>query len=59
MNKPAGTNDLRPRYSPDGARIIFENAPNDDPNAASIWVMDLNGDNRQLLYQNATMPHWR
>ncbi|MEM6843953.1 MAG: carboxypeptidase regulatory-like domain-containing protein [Bacteroidota bacterium] len=59
VNKPAGTNDLRPRYSPDGARVIFENAPNDDPNAASIWVMDLNGDNRKLLYQNATMPHWR
>ncbi|WKN43195.1 carboxypeptidase regulatory-like domain-containing protein [Tunicatimonas pelagia] len=59
VNKPAGTNDLRPRYSPDGAKIIFENAPNDDPRAASVWVMDLNGDNRQLLYQHAQMPDWR
>ncbi|MGD1893144.1 MAG: carboxypeptidase-like regulatory domain-containing protein [Cyclobacteriaceae bacterium] len=59
VNKPAGTNDLRPRYSPDGANIIFENAPNDDPSAASVWIMDLNGDNRQLLYQNAQMPDWR
>ncbi|MEM8968579.1 MAG: carboxypeptidase regulatory-like domain-containing protein [Bacteroidota bacterium] len=59
VNKSAGTNDLRPRYSPDGAQIIFENAPNDDPSASSIWIMDLNGDNRQLLYQYATMPYWR
>jgi TolB protein len=59
QNKPAGTNDLRPRYSPDGAKIIFENAPNDDPSRASVWIMDLSGDNRQLLYQNAQMPDWR
>ena len=51
VNKSAGTNDLRPRYSPDGAQIIFENAPNDAPSASSIWIMNLNGDNRQLLYQ--------
>jgi len=59
INKPAGTNDLRPRYSPDGAKIIFENAPNDDPRSASIWIMDLNGNDRQLLYGNAQMPDWR
>ena len=59
VNKPAGTNDRRPRYSPDGASIIFENAPNDDPTTASIWTMDLNGENRQLLYQRAQMPDWR
>lgn len=59
VNKPAGTNDLRPRYSPDGAKIIFENAPNDDPSAASVWIADLNGDNRQLFYENAQMPDWR
>lgn len=59
QNKPAGTNDLRPRYSPDGAKIIFENAPNDDPSRASVWIMDLSGDNRQLLYQYAQMPDWR
>ncbi|MEM8967787.1 MAG: carboxypeptidase-like regulatory domain-containing protein [Bacteroidota bacterium] len=59
VNKPAGTNDLRPRYSPDGAKIIFENTSNDGQGTPSVWVMDVNGNNRQLLYQNAQMPHWR
>ncbi|MFZ0390086.1 MAG: carboxypeptidase regulatory-like domain-containing protein [Calditrichia bacterium] len=59
LNKPSGTNDLYPRFSPDGSKIIFTNAPNNQPEAQSVWVMDLNGDNRRKLVSSGTMPDWR
>lgn len=59
VNKPAGTNDLHPRYSPDGAKIIFENAPNDNAGPSSVWIMNRDGSNRQLLYENARIPDWQ
>jgi TolB protein len=58
-DKPDGTNDLQPRYSPDGAKIIFVNASNDGTGNKSIWIMDRDGSNRQLLFENAEMPHWQ
>ncbi|MBB6612487.1 carboxypeptidase-like regulatory domain-containing protein [Pontibacter sp. Tf4] len=59
-NKPAGTNDLFPRYSPDGAKIIFVNAPNDNQGPNTIWVMDAtDGSNRKQLFTNGTMPDWK
>ncbi|HEY4650523.1 MAG TPA: fibronectin type III domain-containing protein, partial [Pontibacter sp.] len=58
--KPAGTNDLFPRYSPDGARVIFVNASNDGQDPGSVWIMDAaDGKNRQKLFDNATMPDWK
>lgn len=57
--KPAGTNDLDPQYSPDGSKIIFTNTNNDGISPRSIWMVDLDGDNRQLLFENAEMPNWR
>lgn len=54
-NKPAGTNDLMPEFSPNGAKIIFVNEDNTGTGAA-IYEMDLNGDNRELVLDNATMP---
>jgi len=59
VNKPAGTNDLRPRFSPDGASIIFENSSNDGQSPASLWIMDHDGSNRRLLQADAYMPDWR
>ncbi|MEM1321026.1 MAG: carboxypeptidase regulatory-like domain-containing protein [Bacteroidota bacterium] len=59
IEKPAGTNDLDARYSPDGAQIIFVNTNNDGISPRSIWVMDLDGENRTLLFENAEMPEWR
>ncbi len=59
-SKPAGTNDLYPRYSPDGAKIIFTNAPNDGLGPNTIWMMDAaDGKNRVKLFSNATMPEWK
>lgn len=57
--KPAGTNDLFPRYSPDGSKIIFVNAVNDNLSAPEIWLADLDGRNRTRLFQNATLPDWK
>ena len=57
--KDLGTNDLDPRYSPNGASIIFVNTINDGISQKDIYKMDLDGDNRTLLFENAEMPEWK
>lgn len=58
--KPAGTNDLYPRYSPTGDKIIFVNTPNDGFGPFDIYVMDAaDGKNRTKIFSNATMPDWK
>ena len=56
--KPAGTNDLYPRPSPTGAQLIFVHTPNDGLGPDELWIMDMNGNNRQRLTPG-TMPDWR
>ena len=56
--KPDGTNDLLPRFSPDGANIIFVNASNTGFGPNSIWIMDVDGKNREKLFDEATLPEW-
>ncbi|TPE44400.1 carboxypeptidase-like regulatory domain-containing protein [Pontibacter mangrovi] len=58
-NKPAGTNDLYPRYSPTGDKVIFVNTPNDGLGPYDVYVMDADGKNRTKLFSNATMPDWK
>lgn len=58
-SKNAGTNDLFPQFSPDGAKIIFANVPNDYSQLPSIWIMDFDGDFRKKLFDNGTMPDWK
>ena len=57
--KPAGTNDLQPRFSPNGAQIIFVNTSNEGDKTKSIYVMDVDGGNRTLLFEDALMPGWQ
>ncbi len=57
--KPAGTNDLDARFAPDGASIIFVNTNNDGISPRSIWKVDLDGENRTLLFEEAEMPEWK
>lgn len=57
--KPNGTNDTNPRYSPNGAYIIFENSSNVSGSEKSIWTMTTSGGNRVELFTNAEMPDWR
>ncbi|MBR8535678.1 carboxypeptidase regulatory-like domain-containing protein [Carboxylicivirga sediminis] len=57
--KPDGTNDIQPRISPDGSKIIFVNTSNTGTGQKDIYVMDVNGGNRELYFENAEMPEWR
>lgn len=56
--KPDGTNDLQPRFSPNGAKIVFVNVSNDGYTNKTIYIMDADGDNRQAIFTNAQMPYW-
>ncbi len=38
--KPTGTNDLPPRYTPDGFHLIFVNRTNDDLPPPAVWTAD-------------------
>ena len=55
-DKPTGFNDLNPRFSPNGAQIVFEHTSNEVGADKSIWMMDSDGQNRQLLFSEAMMP---
>lgn len=57
-DKPNGTNDLLPRFSPDGAQIIFVNSSNDGLGTPNIYTMDVDGANRELVIENGTTPSW-
>ncbi|MBD2716342.1 carboxypeptidase regulatory-like domain-containing protein [Microvirga sp. STR05] len=54
--KPAGYNDLNPRFSANGAKIVFTQAVNTNALPPEVWQMDVDGRNRTLLFQNAEQP---
>lgn len=63
-NKPSGSNDIDPRFSPNGAQLIFTNVDNTGSPAGSVYTLDLTSSsqptqNRKLLFTNAEMPYWR
>ena len=55
--KPIGTIDIDPQFSPNDAEIIFTNTPNDLFSVKSIYIIDLNDDDfeRTLVLHNAEM----
>ncbi len=57
--KPGGTNDLEPRFSPNEAEVIFTNTSNDGISVKNVTkiVLDEN-DSRVQLFDNAFMPDW-
>lgn len=59
LNKTPGTNDLDVRFSPDGAWVIFMNTNNDGISQKNIYRMEVNGNSRELLFENAEMPDWK
>jgi TolB protein len=59
VNKLNLTNDTFPRFSPSGSHVIFENTTNDGFNPKNVWRMDVNGDNRTELFNNAETPDWK
>jgi hypothetical protein len=60
QDKPNGTNDLEPIFSPNEAFIIFTNTSNDGISQKNIHRLEIESDqnSRELLYENAFMPDW-
>lgn len=60
--KPNGTNDLDPRFSPNNAQIIFTNTSNDGFSQKNIVVISFNNDpedsERTTLFSNGEMPDY-
>ena len=59
ITKTPGTNDLNPRYSPDGYSIIFVNQVNDNLTPGEIWTVDVSGTARTKQFANAALPDWK
>jgi len=58
-NKPNGTNDLEPIFSPNEAFIIFTNTSNDGISQKEVYHIEIEElESRTLLYENAFMPDW-
>lgn len=61
-DKPQGTNDLDPRFSPNNAQIIYTNTSNDNISPKNVEVIDLNSSmtdmTRTVLFTNAEMPDY-
>ncbi|MGY3088358.1 TolB protein [Hymenobacter sp. UYAg731] len=57
--KTLGTNDLTPRFTPDGFHLIFVNRTTDEVAPPEVWTMDLDGKNRTRLFTNAFLPDYK
>jgi len=62
-DKPNGTNDKDPRFSPNEAAVIFVNSSNTDISLNNIYTLGFNesyepDDQRILIIENAKMPDW-
>lgn len=58
IQKPSGTNDLDPRFSPTGSQVIFTNTPNDGISTKRLYKVNLDGQARELVVDNAEMGDW-
>lgn len=60
--KPMGTNDLDPRFSPNNAQVVFMNTSNDNISQRNVMVIDLNSNmtdlSRTQLFGNGEMPDY-
>lgn len=60
-DKPNGTNDLDPRFSPNESEIIFTNASNDGISPSAVYKTDTfnnTSENRVSLFEGSSMPDW-
>jgi len=61
-DKPVGTNDLDPRFSPNDSQIILMNTSNDNISQKNIVIIDLNSTMNDLvrstLFNNGEMPDY-
>ena len=56
--KPDGSNDLDPRFSPNDADVIFVNTSNDGNSTKKIVKVTLQDNERTDLFPDAEMPDW-
>ena len=59
--KPNGTNDLDPRFSPNNAQVIFTNTSNDGISERTVMVINMTSDTeseRASLFVNGEMPDY-
>ena len=57
--KPAGTNDLDVKFSPNEGAIIYMNTSNDGLSQKNIYKVQLDeSENREMLFTDAFMPDW-
>jgi TolB protein len=59
VGKTLGTNDLTPRFTPDGFHLIFVNRTTDEVAPPEVWTADLDGKNRVRLFTNAFLPDYK
>jgi Tol biopolymer transport system component len=60
VQKPAGFNDLDVMFSPNEAEVIFVSTSNDGVSMKSIVKCEIySSPNREVLFNNATMPDWK
>lgn len=64
VSKPAGTNDLDARFSPNEAEVIIMNTSNDGVSVKNIQRISLsetngNTNSRTTIFTNGFMPDWR
>ncbi|RZT00080.1 carboxypeptidase regulatory-like domain-containing protein [Aquimarina brevivitae] len=58
-DKPSGTNDLDPRFSPNEASVIYVNTSNDGVSQQNIQILPINDlVARNTLLSNGAMPDW-
>ena len=58
-NKPNGTNDLEPIFSPNEAFVTFTNTSNDGISQRDVYQLEIGqGNTRTLLFSDAFMPDW-
>lgn len=58
-NKAAGTNDLEPIFSPNGAFVLFTNTSNDGISQKNVFKLEVSAsDTRTELFTDAFMPDW-
>ncbi|MBK9015659.1 MAG: PD40 domain-containing protein [Saprospiraceae bacterium] len=59
VNKPLGYNDLDPKFSPNGALVIFVETSNPPNSPKNITLMNAAGAGRLLMFGGAEMVDWK
>ncbi|NNL16167.1 MAG: hypothetical protein HKO81_05960 [Flavobacteriaceae bacterium] len=58
--KSGGSNDLDPKFSPNGAQLIFVNTSNDGISQKNVLTVNINQqESREVIYSDAFMPDWK